>query len=340
MRVCLFTGGTLGHIMPCVVLIKEIKKRYKDTYIILVSTTKDKDYEILKSDAIDKNYYIDCFKASINLKEQLTNISAYRKIKNILKEEEIDIAFGFGGYISGIGILAAKSIHLKIYLHEQNSVMGKANKLLSKYANKVFLSYPVKNMKDNYEIVGNPVYLNAINIKKDIYKIKNKILFTSGTLGARVINMLAVNLINSGYLSEFDIYIVTGKKYYEEVKKLITSDQVKVYPFSNNLISEIASSDIVISRAGSSTLFEILGTKTLSIIIPSINVTANHQYHNAVYFKKLGLIEMIEEKDLTLINFINTFNTLLTEKELYLQRMNNYKNNYKINKMIDEVLNE
>ncbi len=340
MRVCLFTGGTLGHIMPCVVLIKEIKKRYKDTYIILVSTTKDKDYEILKSDAIDKNYYIDCFKASINLKEQLTNISAYRKIKNILKEEEIDIAFGFGGYISGIGILAAKSIHLKIYLHEQNSVMGKANKLLSKYANKVFLSYPVKNMKDNYEIVGNPVYLNAINIKKDIYKIKNKILFTSGTLGARVINMFAVNLINSGYLKEFDIYIVTGKKYYEEVKKLITSDQVKVYPFSNNLISEIASSDIVISRAGSSTLFEILGTKTLSIIIPSINVTANHQYHNAVYFKKLGLIEMIEEKDLTLINFINTFNTLLTEKELYLQRMNNYKNNYKINKMIDEVLNE
>ena len=79
MRICLFTGGTLGHIMPCVVLIKEIKKRYKDTYIILVSTTKDKDYEILKSDAIDKNYYIDCFKASINLKEQLTNISAYRK---------------------------------------------------------------------------------------------------------------------------------------------------------------------------------------------------------------------------------------------------------------------
>ena len=332
MRICFFTGGTLGHIMPCVVLIKEIKKRYKDTYIILVSTTKDKDYKKLKSDAIDKNYYIDCFKASINLKEQLINISAYRKIKNILKEEAIDIA--------GIGILAAKSMHLKIYLHEQNSVMGKANKLLSKHAKKVFLSYPVKNMNDNYEIVGNPVYLNAINIKKDIYKVKNKILFTSGTLGARVINMLAVNLINSGYLKEFDIYIVTGKKYYEEVKKLITNNQVKIYPFSNNLISEIASSDIVISRAGSSTLFEILGTKTLSIIIPSINVTANHQYYNAVYFKKLGLIEMIEEKDLTLTNFINTFNTLITEKELYQERMNKYQNNHQIDKMIDEVFHE
>ena len=152
--------------------------------------------------------------------------------------------------------------------------------------------------------------------------------------------MLAVNLINSGYLKEFDIYIVTGKKYYEEVKKLITNNQVKIYPFSNNLISEIASSDIVISRAGSSTLFEILGTKTLSIIIPSINVTANHQYHNAAYFKKLGLIEMIEEKDLTLTNFINTFNTLITEKELYQERMNKYQNNHQIYKMIDEVFHE
>ena len=91
---------------------------------------------------------------------------------------------------------------------------------------------------------------------------------------------------------------------------------------------------------GSSTLFEILGTKTLSIIIPSVNVTANHQYYNAVYFKKLGLIEMIEEKDLTLTNFINTFNTLITEKELYQERMNNYQNNYQIDKMINEVLNE
>ena len=78
----------------------------------------------------------------------------------------------------------------------------------------------------------------------------------------------------------------------------------------------------------------------MSIIIPSINVTANHQYHNAVYFKKHGLIEMIEEKDLTLTNFINTFNTLITEKELYQERMNKYQNNHQIDKMIDEVFHE
>lgn len=340
MRIVCFTGGTLGHIMPCVVLIREIKKRYPTSYIIVVATSKDSSYEVLKDNCIDKVYYIDCSKASLNIKEQFNNLKAYKKIKEILKEEQIRIAYGFGGYISGIGVLAAKSIKLKTYLHEQNSVMGKANKLLSKVVDKVFLSYPVKDMKKNFCLVGNPVYLNALEIKKDIYKIKNKILFTSGTLGARTINMLAVNLINNGYLKDYDIYIVTGKKYYDEVRKLINNKNIKILPFSNTLLNDIASSDIVVSRAGSSTLFEILGTKTLSIVIPSTNVTANHQYHNASYFKKLGLIEMIEEENLSLVNFINIFNILIADKAVYLSNMKKYNIDNVYKYMIEGVLNE
>lgn len=338
MKIVCFTGGTLGHIMPCVTLIKEIKKRYKDVYIIVCATLKDSSYEVLKTKEIDKVYYIECSKINKNFKAQVKNLLAYKKIKDILKKETIDIAYGFGGYISGIGILAAKSLKIKTYLHEQNSVMGKANKILSSIVDKVFLSYPVKNMKKHYDVVGNPVYLNAVEVKKDIYKIKNKILFTSGTLGAKVINNLAVNLINCGYLIDYDIYIVTGKRYYDEVKKLVNNSNIHIYPFSNNLIGEIASSDIVISRAGSSTLFEILGTNTLSIIIPSINVTNNHQYHNAVYFNDLGCTIMIEEKDLTMSNFINKLHMLIADKDIYLSNIKNYHSNKIYEHMIDEVI--
>lgn len=338
MKLVCFTGGTLGHIMPCIMLIKEIKKRYQDVSIIVCVTVKDKSYDVLKIKDIDKIYYIDCKKASLNIKDQVGNLKAYKRIKEIIKKENAQVAYGFGGYISGIGILASKSLKLKTYLHEQNSVMGKANKVLSSIVDKVFLSYPVKKMKKNFVLVGNPVYLNAVEVKKDIYKIKNKILFTSGTLGAKIINNLAISLINNGFLQDYDIYIVTGKRYYEEVKKLITDSKVHIYPFSNNLISDIASSDIVISRAGSSTLFEILGTNTLSIIIPSINVTNNHQYHNARYFKDLGCIEMIEEKDLTMSNFINKLNMLIADKDIYLNNINNYQSNRIYEHMIDEVL--
>ena len=340
MRIICFTGGTLGHIMPCVTLIKEIKKRYQECYIVVVSTNKDSDYEVLKIKEINQIYFVKSSKASLNIKDQIINLKAFQEIKKIIKKENIKIAYGFGGYISGIGMLAAKVLKLKTYIHEQNSVMGKANKILSKFVDKVFLSYPVEKMKSNYILVGNPVYITAKTIKKDIYKIKNKILFTSGTLGAKVINNLAINLINQGYLKDYDIYIVTGRKYYENVKEKVKDKNVHILPFTNNLIRDIASSDIVISRAGSSTLFEIIGTSTLSIIIPSINVTSNHQYYNALYFKNLGFIEMIEEKELSMNNFINKLHLLKADKNIYLQNIKNcdFMNIYDY--MIEGVINE
>lgn len=338
MRIICFAGGTLGHIMPCVILIKEIKKRYPKCHIVLVATSKDKNYEVLKSKDIDNSYFINSSKASHSLKDQIINLKAYKEIKEIIKKENVKIAYGFGGYISGIGILAAKNSKLKTYLHEQNSIMGKANKILSKFVDKVFLSYPVKKMKKNYFVVGNPVFNNAYLLKKNIYKKRNKILFTSGTLGAKVINDLAVNLVNNGYLKDYDIYIVTGKKYYDSVINRIQDKKIHIMPFCDNLVNEIASSDIVVSRAGSSTLFEILGTSTRSIIIPSINVTNNHQYYNAEYFNNLGLIEMIEEKDLSMTNFMNKFHLLIADKENYLNKINNCEFSNIYDYMIEGVL--
>ena len=90
----------------------------------------------------------------------------------------------------------------------------------------------------------------------------------------------------------------------------------------------------------SSILAEISALKVPSILIPSPYVTENHQYKNAMDLVNNNAADIIEEKDLTLTNFINTFNTLITEKELYQERMNNYQNNYQIDKMINEVLNE
>lgn len=338
MRIICFAGGTLGHIMPCITLIKEVKKKYPSTYVILVATNKDEKYEVTKDNCIDKTYYIESYKLSCSFNEQFKNIKAYRKIKEIVKSHDITIAYGFGGYISGIGILACNSLNIKTYLHEQNSVMGKANRLLSKYVNKVFLSYPLKKMKKNYELVGNPVFVNAVNRKQNIYKIKNKILFTSGTLGAKTLNQFVINLSYTNLLDDYDIYIITGKKYYNDVVGKIKKSNYHVKSFSNTLLEEIAESDIVISRAGATTIFEILGTNTLSILIPSPNVTDNHQYHNAVYFKDQGCLEMIEEKDLSINNFIDKLNKLKKNKDEYIKSINSLNIIDLTKSMIDEVV--
>lgn len=339
MRIIFFAGGTLGHIMPCVTLIKEIKKQYPSSFIILVSTYKDDKYIITKDTSIDKTYYLESYKLSLNIKKQKKNLDCYKKIKEIILNEDIQIAYGFGGYISGIGILAGKRLKLKTYLHEQNSVMGKANKYLEKYVDKVFLSYPAKKMKDNYELVGNPVFLNALELKKHIYKVKNKILFTSGTLGAKAINQFVINISNTPFLDNYDIYLITGKKYYEDVVKKVKKPNYHIYSFSNNLLQEIAESEIVISRAGATTLFEILGTKTLSIVIPSPNVTNNHQYHNAAHFKSKGCLEMIEEEDLSINYFMTLLKKLIDNKNEYLQAINKLDIINLKKSMIDNVIN-
>ena len=106
----------------------------------------------------------------------------------------------------------------------------------------------------------------------------------------------------------------------------------------NNLIKEIAESEIVISRAGATTIFEILGTKTLSIVVPSPNVTNNHQYYNASYFKSKGCLEMIEE-ELSINHFMTLFKKLIDNKNEYLQAINKLDIINLKKSMIDNVIN-
>lgn len=340
MRIIFFAGGTLGHITPAIELVNQIKKRYSKSYIVFVATIKDKSYEIINNSKCDKVMYFECYSTNFNIKKHLLNFKVYQQIKKIIKEEDINVAYGFGGYISGIGVFAASNLNLDIYIHEQNSVIGKANKLSAKKANKVFLSFPIKEKNKNFELVGSPVYHKALQVKKQVYKEKHKVLFTSGTLGAKVINQLAVNLIVGHCLDDYNVTIITGKKYYDDVKKLLRNYNIEVIAFSNNLIEEIASSEVVISRAGSSTLFEIIGTNTLSIVIPSTNVTNNHQYYNALYFNDLKCIEMINEDDLTINNFLNSFNKIIKSKQIYYDNIKKLKMENVIDKMIGVLNNE
>ena len=336
MKLIVFAGGTLGHICPAVEIIKQIKNKYSNVYIIFVATEKDKNYQIIKNCISDEIKFLECYSIKSSIKKNIKNIKAYQELKKLMKSKQITSAIGFGGYISGIGIKVAQSLKLKTFIHEQNSIMGLSNKLVLKKVDNIYLSFPITKYKKT-TVVGNPVYFKAENLKKNIYKERNKMLFISGTLGSKEINQLAVNLIRGKHLTNYDVTIITGKKYYQDVFKLLKNTNTKIYEFSNNLIEQISSSEVVISRAGSSSLFEIIGTNTLSIIIPSPNVTNNHQYHNALYFKNVGCIEMIEENDLSINNFLSKLNILINNKEEYYKSMRNFKIDNLIDKMIEEI---
>lgn len=345
MNIAFCAGGTLGHINPALTFIDRIKDTYKNTKIILITTEKDKKYSIISSNKnIDKIYYIKSLGLPRNIfkipKSVYINIKALEIIKRIYKEEKIDVVIGMGGYISGLGIYIANKLHLKTVVHEQNSVLGFANKINIKKTNLILTSF--KNTKglvndEKVRWIGNPQYSIAKRKDKSAFANRKSILVTSGTLGSKCINDVVCELINSRALKNYTITFVTGKKYYDEIiNKVITSKRVQVIPFTSNMLDEMSRAGIIISRAGSSTLFEILAIKNPAIIIPSPNVTNNHQYYNALEFKDQGLIKLIEEQDLNFNTLLNALITIDKEYDVYVNKLKDYK----LKDTLDEFINE
>lgn len=339
MNILFSAGGTLGHINPALSFIKALKNYYKDINITFIATTKEKDLEILKTNLIDNIYYIESYGISKRLLKAIyKDLRAIKDIKKILVDKKIDLAIGMGGYISGLTIYVANNLNIKTMIHEQNSIMGLANKLNLKKTNKLLLSYEdntLKKYQNKITIIPNPRYTDASNMNK--LNNKKHILITSGTNGSKFINTIMCDLLNIYDFPKYTITFITGKKYYDDVvKNIIKKPNIQILPFTNNLLNEMNLSSLVISRAGSSTLYEILGLKKLSIIIPSPNVTNNHQYYNALYFYKKDLINMIEEKDLTIEKLYNLIiETIDSKKHIYNLNKLNLKNSYTL--FIDEV---
>lgn len=295
-------GGTLGHILPGISFSKILKQ--KDTKIVFILGVKDKRFdEFINSGKIDEVYYYDV--CGLNRKNLFKNIlnfikngNSFFKIKQLLKTKKPKIVIGMGGYISAIVLKAASSLSIKTILHEQNAVMGLANKMCIKSVNKVLLTFPIDNIPNSI-VIGNPRLIEASKIVAN--KIKNHITVLSGTLGSKVINNLIVDFLKTSKSTKYYTTLITGKRYYEEVVKSLGTNKDKhfeVMPLSSNILEIMASSSLIISRSGATTIFEIIGLNIPAILIPSPNVANNHQYYNALYLHNKQASILLEEKDL------------------------------------------
>lgn len=350
MNICFCAGGTLGHITPSITLINELKKKLNNIKIIFIATSKDIKYDIIKNNEnVDKVYYLDASGIPKNIikypKAIYRNLKVIKEIKRIYLNENINVVVGMGGYISGLGIYIANKMKIKTLIHEQNSVMGFGNKINIKKTDVILTSFEntigINKTNNNVKVFGNPRYIEALKVNKNNFITKKDIIVTSGTLGSKYINDVICDMINNSMFEGFTLTLITGKKYYEEVlKKVDIKTNIRIKAFSTNLLEELSKAGIIISRAGSSTLFEIIGLKTPSIIIPSPNVTKNHQYYNAKNFEDLKLIKMIEEKDLNKDNLFKTIEDMSCEYDIYINNLNNYKLDYEIESFIQEIKGE
>ncbi len=330
MKVIVSAGGTGGHIYPALGVVEKLLED-KNNEVLYIGTKNRMESEIVPSLGIPYKS-VEIYGLSKNILRDIKNIkciiSSYRECKKIMKEFKPDYVIGFGGYVTFPVLMAANKYKIKTAIHEQNKLPGKTNKLLSKYASVTFVSFEEskKEFKSKVILSGNPCAEKTINTpahdktKLGFSKDKKLMLIVMGSLGSEVINKMLSDFLENYKNENYEVLLITGKSSYEEFKNLKVPKSVKIVPFYNELSGLMKSSDLIISRAGASTISEIIACEIPSILIPSPYVANNHQYYNALDLKEKGVSVMLEQKDLNTENLNKAIDKVIkNEKEIKLK---------------------
>lgn len=350
MKVIVTSGGTGGHVYPAISLCKYLENNNEKVLFVgnknklEEELTRKEEIEFIGLDLINKSGFINKLKLVFKLFKEI-----YKSIQ-IIKKFKPDVIVGFGNYISLPICIAGILKGIPIFLHEQNSMMGKANKLIGYFAKKIGYSIPLikEYHKNKLVSVGNPRSSDCLRLNKNNLKLdmtKNNVLIFMGSLGSSSINKILKEFINIS--DNKNIYhIVTGKKHYESFKSdCLNKDNIKIYSYIEEMIPFMKKCDLVVTRSGATTISEIITLGLPSVLIPSPYVSNNHQYYNAKYLLDNDACIMLDENKLTSKRLKKEIDYLLDKSDERIKlRLNSLKlaifnSNSKIYKTLQEIVN-
>lgn len=313
MRIVVSAGGTGGHIYPALAVVDKLKKEYSNLEVLYIGTKNRMESEIVPKRGIPYEG-IEIYGFTKNVLKDIKNIfciqNSLHKCFKLLKDFKPDLVMGFGGYVTYPVLKAAKKLKIKTFLHEQNSIVGKTNKALANEIDLVAVSFlsTAKQFKKAKKVIysGNPCGEAAIvakEIKKSDIGLDNKkklVLVVAGSLGSSSMNNKLKEFLLLSRKSNYQVLYITGKKYYDDfMKDFKCPSNVKVLPYLDNLSGLIKNTSLMVTRAGASTMSEILALNVPAIFIPSPYVANNHQYYNAKEIVDQNAGMMILEENLT-----------------------------------------
>lgn len=335
MKIAITAGGTGGHIFPALAIINKIKSHDKNSKFLYFGTTDRMEKDIIPEKSIP---YIGIQMKGLNRKNILKNITvlkiylaAIKKAEVELKKFKPDIVIGVGGYITAPVLVAANHLGIKTIIHEQNSIPGVSNKLLSHFVNKICVSFKESEAyfpKKKTIYTGNPRSEEILSMEKGKredfgFNRKSKfIILVMGSLGSLTMTKKMKELIPSFKDKDYQVLVVTGKNYYDDYKDVKTPTNVKIVPFYDAKYMKDA--DLIITRSGASTIAEVTALLLPSIMIPSPYVTHNHQYKNAKALEDKKACKILEEKDFCKENLLSLIDDCF-KKEVYNEMRKNLK---------------
>ena len=333
MKVLVSGGGTGGHIYPAVSLVKHIKEKNPDAEFLYIGTKKGLESKIVPDQGIPfKTIEIQGFKRSLslsNFKTVYLFLNSIKEAKKIIKDFQPDVVIGTGGYVCGSVVYAASKLKIPTIIHEQNSVAGMTNKFLSKHVDKIgicFSDVAQDFPKEKVVMVGNPRAQEVAGIEKsailetfDLNPEIPTVLIFGGSRGALAINDAIIESLAEFKEKPYQVLYASGEIYFEEVNQkwqsLTPSDNVKVVPYIKNMENVLGNIDLVVGRAGATSLAEITSIGLPSILIPSPNVTNDHQTKNAQSLVKQSAALMISNADLNQETLVKAIDDLMLNEE-------------------------
>ncbi|MGM0873565.1 MAG: undecaprenyldiphospho-muramoylpentapeptide beta-N-acetylglucosaminyltransferase [Bacillota bacterium] len=316
MKVVVSGGGTGGHIYPALALINEMKKNNSHVEFLYIGTENGLEKGIVKRAGIPfKAIEITGFKRKLSF-ENVKTISRFLKgvslSKKYLKDFKPDVVIGTGGYVCGPVVYAASKLKIPTVIHEQNSLPGITNKFLSRYVDKVAICFEdAKNYFPEHKVVltGNPRASEVLGQDAEkgrrslgLQANRKTVLIFGGSRGAKAINDAVLQMIPSLKDKSYQVVYVTGEVHYEkvmeEMKSLKDSSHIIIKPFIHNMPEVLSGVELIVSRAGATSLAEITALGIPSILIPSPYVTANHQEKNARSLSDHHAAIMLKEQEL------------------------------------------
>ena len=296
-KILIMAGGTGGHIFPALAIAKELKER--DAEVEWLGSKN-----AMESKLVPRHGYKfhGVFSSGLRGKNLLTILKAifllsfgFIQTVGIFIKYRPNIVIGMGGYASGIGGLISKFFFVPLYIHEQNTIPGTTNRLLSRLACKCFQAFENTFPEDLEAITtGNPILFNPIPKNKP--KTVKNLLILGGSLGAKKINQTIPQI-----KAPLNIWHQTGENHLEEVRasyKNSLHSEAKIEPFIENMAEAYAWADLVISRAGAMTISELIASNSLAILIPFPYAIDNHQKINAEILSKNEAGILLEEENL------------------------------------------
>ncbi|MVO99366.1 undecaprenyldiphospho-muramoylpentapeptide beta-N-acetylglucosaminyltransferase [Paenibacillus lutrae] len=338
MRIVFSGGGTGGHVYPALAIGEQCLSDQPRSEFLYIGTSSGLERDIVARSGLNMPFEaveITGFRRKLasldNVKTVMRFLRGVQRAKGILKQYRPDAVVGTGGYVCGPVLFAAARLGIPTLIHEQNALPGLTNRFLSRYVDTVAVSFRGTEGKfpqaRRVVYTGNPRATSMVKADKakglaslGLPQDAQLVIVVGGSRGAKAINEAMIELAPLvKALPGTHFVFGTGQSYYDSTSARIVEtagalpDNLQVLPYIHNMPEVLAASKLIVNRAGASLMAEITALGIPSILIPSPNVTDNHQEHNARSLADEGGSVMLLEKDLSGSALFDQIHKIITD---------------------------